>query len=384
MRVSVSLVLAAVMCVGANTASAVPIVFSDATPDNIGSNGSRIVTFTLDDSYQDLSTVQIQFDVGQVDEGFDVTINGTQNVAIPRFDTNPGGPIGITPGLNAPWGHDGTRPRVVSQISSSAITLTGLVNQGDATYTPLTVVAPAPPVTLPVFIDGTNTFRIDNNNSSGPGGTRVMAISGTVDLTGPPPTPVPVPNFNFELDNSGNPSTTKRGMDQVMAWTEQTATTGVEVYAGGGTEGPLATYMSGGSAFYQILTQPIAEGETYRLIYDGRSNCCGGDELKASFFYDNGGHVEIASFTTSGLDASSGTWLMDIGSLAFTAQAGEAYLGQNLGIKFAATAGAWMGVDNVRLTVTAPVTVIPEPMTMLAVGLAVTGLGGYVRKRRTA
>ena len=28
--------------------------------------------------------------------------------------------------------------------------------------------------------------------------------------------------------------------------------------------------------------------------------------------------------------------------------------------------------------------VIPEPMTMLAVGLGITGLGGYIRKRRRA
>ena len=32
--------------------------------------------------------------------------------------------------------------------------------------------------------------------------------------------------------------------------------------------------------------------------------------------------------------------------------------------------------------VTAPPGTIPEPMTMLAVGLGITGLGGYIRKRR--
>ena len=38
-------------------------------------------------------------------------------------------------------------------------------------------------------------------------------------------------------------------------------------------------------------------------------------------------------------------------------------------------------VDVTGLGASAP---IPEPMTMLAVGLSVAGLGGYVRKRRRA
>ena len=42
------------------------------------------------------------------------------------------------------------------------------------------------------------------------------------------------------------------------------------------------------------------------------------------------------------------------------------------------------GVDGSMLLVDGTVTVIPEPMTMLAVGLAITSLGGYVRKRRRA
>ena len=51
-----------------------------------------------------------------------------------------------------------------------------------------------------------------------------------------------------------------------------------------------------------------------------------------------------------------------------------------------------LGTHHLRLTVEADggapavaeltVTVIPEPLTMLAVGLSVTGLGGYIRKRR--
>ena len=379
MKISATLVLVALMGVGVSTASAVPIVFSDSTPDNIGSNGTRNVTFALNAATDDLTSVQIQLDVGEVDEGFELLINGTSIFDVPRFDTNAGGPVGVSPGLYQPWNDDGSRPRIITQISTSAITLTGLLLQGDPAYAPLTL---SVPITLPTFSDGVNTIGIKNNNSSGPGGTVNMAISGSVQPPSgpPPPTPVavPVPNFDFELNNAGNPSTAKREMDQVMAWTNQSGTTGVENYGGGGTVGPMAAYMGNNSAFYQILTQPVAEGETYTLTYDGRTNCCGGNTLRASFFYDNGGHVEIAGVATPSL----GGWTT-INSLTFTAQAGQGYIGQDLGIKFEAPTD-WMGVDNVRLTVTAPATVIPEPMTMLAVGLGISSLGGYIRKRRRA
>ncbi|MBL7133862.1 MAG: hypothetical protein ISS78_07175 [Phycisphaerae bacterium] len=40
--------------------------------------------------------------------------------------------------------------------------------------------------------------------------------------------------------------------------------------------------------------------------------------------------------------------------------------------------------DSIQITIDSPpAMMIPEPLTMLAVGLGVTGLGGYIRKRRT-
>jgi len=43
-----------------------------------------------------------------------------------------------------------------------------------------------------------------------------------------------------------------------------------------------------------------------------------------------------------------------------------------------------IGFRVVQVPASGPGGVIPEPMTMLAVGLAITGLGGYIRKRRIA
>ena len=57
--------------------------------------------------------------------------------------------------------------------------------------------------------------------------------------------------------------------------------------------------------------------------------------------------------------------------------------GKLLGIEFGNSGSGWLGADNVRVSsVAAPPNSIPEPITMLALGLGITGLGGYVRKRR--
>ena len=45
---------------------------------------------------------------------------------------------------------------------------------------------------------------------------------------------------------------------------------------------------------------------------------------------------------------------------------------------------AGMSFDTSNLYVTGEVTIIPEPMTMLAVGMGIASIGGYIRKRRRA
>jgi len=58
-----------------------------------------------------------------------------------------------------------------------------------------------------------------------------------------------------------------------------------------------------------------------------------------------------------------------------------AAIGQPLSVKIQSSGERGIYFDNVMLTY-ASATVIPEPATMGALGLAVAGLGGYVRKRR--
>jgi len=153
------------------------ITFSDDTPDDIGSNGSRTVTFNLDDSTEIVSSAQIQLNVGETDEGFALLINGATVFDIAAFDKNdPGHPIGVSPGLDSPW-NSGALPRIVVSISETSVMLSGLINAGDAGYTTLGILAG---VSLPTFLDGLNSLTIENNNANGPGGTRKMSLSGRV------------------------------------------------------------------------------------------------------------------------------------------------------------------------------------------------------------
>ena len=167
----------------ANAAFALALVFSDPTPDDIGINGTRSVTFSLDASTQNLSSVDIDFEVGELDEGFELVINGTSIFNVPAFDANdPGHPIGVTPGLASPWNSLPASPRISMSISESVVSVEGLLNANDVAYTPLSIFSG---ITLPNFIDGLNTVTLNNINANGPGGLRKMAISGTVDVPEP-------------------------------------------------------------------------------------------------------------------------------------------------------------------------------------------------------
>ena len=55
---------------------------------------------------------------------------------------------------------------------------------------------------------------------------------------------------------------------------------------------------------------------------------------------------------------------------------------QFIGIDMLSNYGSTFRVGLGEIVVTATPFVIPEPMTMLAAGLSVTALGGYVRKRK--
>ena len=73
------------------------------------------------------------------------------------------------------------------------------------------------------------------------------------------------------------------------------------------------------------------------------------------------------------------------GNLSFSVASGSPVIGDQLQLKFTNTATAYVGWDTITgdfYPAAAGTGDIPEPATMCVLGLAVAGLGGYVRRRR--
>jgi len=178
---------------------------------------------------------------------------------------------------------------------------------------------------------------------------------------------VEVPNFSFELDKNGNQLTEGWYADVtvLMAWTPD------DLW--GGTSGVTSKYSDGsayegdysvmaenyGGSLYQILDHTIIADKRYTLNFDAAKwgeTAWAGLEVFASLFYDAGGgsYVDIVSQTyPTPPQPSSDLWWYPHLTLSFVSQAGQAYLGNNLGIEigFPDDEMRWSLMDNVRLDV---------------------------------
>jgi hypothetical protein len=131
------------------------------------------------------------------------------------------------------------------------------------------------------------------------------------------------------------------------------------------------------------------DGETTDWIYKlGRNN----DWRSAPTVVDQAGWFTFTSeWIDDGSTLTNHNYISQGGNILFTGDAVQSPWGANSG--GAETGYMWLygrndstatlSVDNIRYEVTqqAP---IPEPVTLLAFGSAVVGLGGYIRKRRGA
>ncbi len=142
--------------------------------------------------------------------------------------------------------------------------------------------------------------------------------------------------FNNPGDNipgwSQDSPTTDSGVEQISPYA------GLDRCWGYSSEGPI----------YQLLDHLIADGTTYTLSFAG-ANTGANTSITASFYYltnpaDPTTRVVIASgsFTT-------GAW--QIYDLNFTAQSGQSYLSQKLGVQFQGSDG-WYGIDEVSVSET--------------------------------
>ena len=179
---------------------------------------------------------------------------------------------------------------------------------------------------------------------------------------------ITVENYGFELPGTGK----IKDFTQIPGWSTDTAPadSGVENNNTLGTDEDgdgaawIAFMMGGDPSVWQTTDHVITEGDQLELTVSG-FNTWVSTSIYMSLYADNAGvRTEIA-----GQSVAVGT-PADF-TLNYTILAGDASIGQNLGVEFYNDSSNWNGIDNVRLNL------VPEPTTM-----CLLGLGGFAMLRR--
>jgi len=172
-----------------------------------------------------------------------------------------------------------------------------------------------------------------------------------------PPTAVQIENFSFEL-----PGTEKikgwngEGVDgtpaaDIPGWSSDTVIVDSGVETGyEPTDGDWTAFlMSGDPSVWQLTGHTIAEGDVLELKVDARITWAATAMRMTLYYDDNGARVPAATSEVNLTDS------MQEYTLSFLASDLPESVGHQVGIEFtnASSGDTWIGLDNVRLTVSA-------------------------------
>ena len=165
-------------------------------------------------------------------------------------------------------------------------------------------------------------------------------------------------------------------------------------FSGGGTgdgnDGASANWPgTGADPYYILAADDIYFGPNARTtMFSGLDLSLTYNVRIYSLIGNNAGFVERFTVTDgAGTQFSQATrtarWTastLEAGGTVFAGLSPDA--GGNLSVTVQGVSNIYYPLNAIVLEAVAPPTVIPEPVTMLAVVLGVSGLGGYIRKRR--
>lgn len=204
----------------------------------------------------------------------------------------------------------------------------------------------------------------------------------------------------FEPISLLNPSFEQPGTEKIRGWNGETGAdipgwasatqavdSGVESDWPGSTDGSWSGFlMNGDPSVYQLTDWTISVGDVFELKVDFRDNWSetGPAQIFLGLFYDNAGVHTMATGGIFSYTAPSATEPWATATVLFDSADTPAAAGKKIGIELlnvtgiagGANANSWMGVDNVRLSVTP----IPEPGTVSLLAGAFFGLA-LMRRR---
>ncbi|EDY17585.1 protein of unknown function DUF1555 [Chthoniobacter flavus Ellin428] len=146
-------------------------------------------------------------------------------------------------------------------------------------------------------------------------------------------------------------------------------------YPGGAPDGVNVAYSNSGAVIDQVLSATLTANTTYTLSVDV------GSRLDGPF--NNGYSIELLaggvllSQTTNVPAPTNGSFVL--ATDVYTAGASDPHLGQALEIKLVSANTGQTSFDNVTLNAAA----VPEPSSLMLLGLAATGAGLFRRRGKS-